>query len=347
MNFFRIDIFFLLILLITGCKNEQSLFTKSSLLLGTQVNITIIAKNDSEAVSVTDKVFAEIARIEAEMSPVKENSDIYRINHRAFNELNLNNETYDLIARSIQISNDTAGTFDVTFATVGSLWDFKKDPFVPPSKDAVLDLLKYTGYKNIKLYDGKIKFANNFIRMGLGGIAKGYAVKRSVDILRQNGISNGIVDAGGDLQVIGNKFGTSWKAGLQNPRPPSPENNLFKNIVIMIIPLNDGDSIVTSGDYERFTFYENERYHHIIDTSTGYPAKTVSSVTVISQDPVEADAYATAIFVMGVDKAKVFAKTKKVDIIMIDLQMNIFATDTLKSRLVNSNENIENVINWF
>ena len=160
------------------------------------------------------------------------------------------------------------------------------------------------------------------MKIGLGGIAKGYAVKRGIDILRKRGIRSAIVEEGGDLQVMGMKQGKRWVTGLRHPREQS---------LVLALKLDDGDSIATSGDYERFAMYKGRRYHHIMDPRTGFPASGFSSVSVVSSDPVVSDSYATAIFVMGPEQALEFLKKREdLEVILIDRKMNIIISKSLK-----------------
>jgi thiamine biosynthesis lipoprotein len=128
-----------------------------------------------------------------------------------------------------------------------------------------------------------VRFANPRTKIGLGAIAKGYLVGRSIALLRSMGISDAIVEAGGDLQVSGSRDGSPWTVGLVHPRNGN---------VIASIALENGEAIVTSGDYERFVIFHGKRYHHIIDPKTGHPAEGMASVTVLCHDPTEADALA-------------------------------------------------------
>ncbi len=169
-------------------------------------------------------------------------------------------------------------------------------------------------------------FEKRGMKIGLGGIAKGYVIRRALEVLRSLGIEHAIVDAGGDLQVLGTKDGEEWLAGLVHPRT--------KELVIAI-KMRDGDTVATSGDYERFAEHRGVRYHHIIDPATGFPANRLASVSVICSDPVEADAYATAIFVMGKERAVEFLKGRSgLEVILIDPEMRVWASESLRGRIV-------------
>jgi thiamine biosynthesis lipoprotein len=297
-------------------------------LLGTVVNVTIIG-NPEKAPQTAQAVFTEIERIESLMSPYRPGSDVYRLNRDGGSgPVRVGAETYDLIRRSVNMTAETGGCFDITFASMERLWDYKNKNFTPPSRPAVAALLPLVGSRNIIFYPDKksIAFARPGVKIGLGAIAKGYAVSRGIEVLKKEGISDGIVEAGGDLQVMGSKHGKPWITGLRHPR---------REVILLAIDLSDMDAVATSGDYERFVMRNGVRYHHIIDPRTGYLADTFSSVSVLSKNAVLSDAYATAIFVMGLDGAREFLKRHgEIDVILADRDVNLYISRRLKDRIM-------------
>ncbi|MBN2158777.1 MAG: FAD:protein FMN transferase [Spirochaetes bacterium] len=297
-------------------------------MLGTIVNLTFVGDPD-KAPQVAQDVFAEIERVEKLMSPSVEGSDVFRINREAVRgPVRVSGETYELLRTSYDISAETGGCFDVTFAPLGVLWDYKKKDFLPPARSAVAALLPLVDYRKL-VFDqksGSVSFARPGMRIGLGGIAKGHAVRMGIQALKRRGIHDAIVEAGGDLQAIGAKFDRPWITGLRNPR---------KDAILLTLELEDMDAVATSGDYERFVVRRGVRYHHIIDPRVGYPASGFSSVTVISKNPVLSDAYATAIFVMGPAAAREFLKRHdEIDVILVDDKIDLFISSRLKGRVV-------------
>jgi len=279
------------------------------------------------AAKATERAFAEISRIEDLMSPYKQESDFFRINH-ANGPVRLDRETFDLIKRSTEISAATGGAFDISFASIAHLWNYKDPEFAPPSRQEVNRFLPLVNYRNIRLTDGPPAISlPRGMKIGAGGIAKGYAVKKAVEALKKEGVGAGIVEEGGDLQVFGSKAGGPWLTGLMHPR---------EKTLLLSIGLTDMDSIATSGDYERFVEYGGKRYPHIIDPRTGYPAQGMMSVSVLTKDPVTSDAFATAFFVMGVQAVKEFLKKKTVpglSVILIDSAMKMHISRGLKKRV--------------
>ncbi|MFW5863068.1 MAG: FAD:protein FMN transferase, partial [Spirochaetota bacterium] len=248
--------------LITGC-NENRTFTQSRFLMGTLVTITLQHTSSEKANAAFNFAFNEIARIEKLMSPYNPHSDIYRANHSGSDPVKITDETFTLIREALRISGKTRGAFDITYASIADLWNYNNDNFSPPSRTIINSRMRSFNYRNIILNTEKktITLKNN-AKIGLGGIAKGYAIKKAVQTLKQMNITGGIVEAGGDLQVIGKKLEKPWKIGIQHPRK--------KNDLAATLELHDDDSVATSGDYQRFRMHNGKRYHHIIDPGTGF-----------------------------------------------------------------------------
>ncbi len=318
-------VFSLIMLTLVSCQKPVNRVTMP--LMGTAVNLTMVC-DMKEAGPAAGAAFGEIERIEKLMSPVRPESDVYRLNHEgAAGPVAVSKETYDLIKRAAEISGETDGYFDITFAALEPLWNYKDKNFIPPSSGIVASMLPLVGSRNIIMQPDRmsVSFARPGMKVGLGAIAKGYAVKKGVEALKKNGIRAGIVDAGGDLQVFGKKFLSPWVTGLRHPR---------KESILLTIELNDMDAIATSGDYERFIMRNSVRYHHIIDPHTGFPAKGLISVSVISRSAVLSDAFATAIFVMGLDKAREFLQRHgEIDVILIDEKVNLYVSRRLSERI--------------
>ncbi|MFW6366277.1 MAG: FAD:protein FMN transferase [Spirochaetota bacterium] len=314
---------------LAGCSKKE-VYTKSEMMIGTVINLTAAADEKQTAQQAFDAAFAEVERIGALMGPYGDSSAVRKINEAGADDpVEIDGETFDLISRSIEFSKLSEGGFDITFTSAGSLWDFSKSPFVIPSEEEVAEAIAHVGYQHLILdEDAKtVTKDDSKVRIGLGGIAKGYIIDRGVEVMKQHGIEAGIVDAGGDLRVFGKKNGKPWRAGVRHPRK--------KDAVIMTVELADGEACATSGDYERMIVTKDDkRYHHIIDPRTGYPTETFSSVTVITDNAVDADAFATAFFVMGVSRSIQYASEHDdVSVILIDRYMNTYASKSLKKKI--------------
>ena len=296
--------------------------------MGTVVNITVNGERKTAAEAI-NAAFTEIERIQALFSPYDDDTDLARLNREGGQSMiKLAPEVFDLIKLSVEVSSQTAGSFDITFASLSKLWNFRSESFIPPSSHEIKQKLRYVGYGNILFDDkaGEVGFLKKGVRADLGGIAKGYAILKAVQMLQKHGITSGFVDAGGDIQVIGKNRGKSWIVGIKDPADSG---------IIGTLALSGEDSVATSGAYERFREYNGKRYHHIINPKSGYPADSgLISVSVICSDPVFADAYATAFFVMGLNKTSEFlSKNSEISVILIDDKERIFLSKALEGRV--------------
>ena len=262
--------------------------------MGTEISVYLWHDDPGKAREAVAAVFAEVARLDRLMSTYKEDSRMSEINRLAASRrVVAGDELFRLIQRSLDISILTRGAFDITYDSVGQHYDFREGR--RPDEMMIAEGLPLIDYRLVVLdrSDGTVRFEQEGVRINLGGIAKGYAVERGVEIARQHGVRNARVTAGGDTRLLGDRRGVPWMVGVQNPRNDAD--------VAVTIPLVD-EAISTSGDYERYFEEDGERYHHIIVPATGTPAGEVHSATVIGPDAVITDALSTSVFVMGVDQ---------------------------------------------
>ena len=278
--------------------------TTTQLHMGTLVSIsTWNTTTDIEERAVT-RAFAEIARIEQRMSLHRPDSEVAKINAVSRETSTaISAELATLLRLGETISHHSAGAFAMDLEPLTRLWGFsgESQPSIPPDEKSLHAWLSsYPKKGGIVVIESTadqffIRLKSNSVGLDLGGIAKGYAIDRAVEIMRQEGAINAMVNAGGDLRILGSKGGEPWRIGLQNPR--QPEN------VVAISKLSGDRAMVTSGDYERFFLHEGIRYHHILDPRTGKPARSLfSSVSVQAPQAMLADALSTAIFVLGREK---------------------------------------------
>lgn len=278
-----------------------------------------------------DAAVAEIKRVEALMTTWSPDSEISRINAAAGKSaVAVGDETFRILEESVKTSQISEGTFDITFQTLHGLWKFDEDldPHPPADKD-VKARLAFVGYKNIKLDAEKrtVMLAKERTRIGLGGIAKGYAVDRAVKVLDDAGLTSFFVQAGGDLFARGKKpDGSEWSAGVRDPRGPS--NKLFAKL-----PISD-HAFSTAGDYERAYVIDGRRYHHILDPRTGYPATACRSVTIWAPTALVADEIDDAVFVLGPDKGLALVESLDgVGAVVVDAKNNVWVSKRLKGKL--------------
>jgi thiamine biosynthesis lipoprotein len=292
-------------------------------MMGTEISVLIWHDDPVAGELLVEQVFDEAHRIDQLMSTYIEESRISDINRRAANEpVSAGGELFDLIRRSLDISVLTLGAFDVTYESVGQHYDFRNRQ--RPDAETVAEERKLISWKFVELDQGAgtISFSEQGVRINLGGIAKGYVVERGANILRANGVEHGIVTAGGDSRLIGDRRGQPWMVGIRDPRKDGQ--------VAISVPLED-EAISTSGDYERYFEEDGVRYHHILQPSTGAPASGVHSATVFGPDAVFTDALSTSVFVMGVDKGlRLIGSLPDYESIVIDADGQIYYSDGLQ-----------------
>ncbi|MEZ6187154.1 MAG: FAD:protein FMN transferase [Planctomycetota bacterium] len=262
--------------------------------MGTDLQLTVLGEDRASLEETLDLAEAELRRVEDVFTSWRD-SELTRLNAAAGQgPFAVSREQCELIARALKVSELTDGAFDITFASVGKLWDFKADPPTIPSPEAVAAALEHVGWQKVQvdLEHGTVSLPAG-TRIGLGGMAKGYGVDRAMAVLLKRGIRHGLVNAGGDLKALGRKRGKPWEIAIKHPRD--------RERVLAVIPVSNA-CVVTSGDYERFVEYEGKRYHHILDPRTGYPSTGCMSATVVAPEAALADALATALCVLGPER---------------------------------------------
>ena len=278
-------------------------------IMGTRVSVELWHDEATTASECSEKVFTEMHRIEARMSSYKSDSELSFINdNAATNAVKISDEMMHLIKKSIHFSEVSDGAFDITYASIGYAYDYRKR--LQPSNESISEKLPAIDYHHIMISGNKIQFGNDAVRINLGGIAKGYAVDRAADIIGQCGITQAMVSAGGDSRIIGDRKGRPWVIGIKHPRDPEG--------IAIRLPLSES-AISTSGDYERFFIDDGNRVHHIINPATGRSATASWSATVVGPDALTTDALSTTIFILGaVDGISLIETLEGIDAIIID-----------------------------
>jgi len=249
-----------------------------------------------------EEVFLELSRIDQLMSEWREDSPVSAINAAAGGELvPVPEELRLLVERAVAFGKLTEGAFDISWKGLSHLWRFD-DSFRVPSCEEVAAGLKLVDFEKIKIEDNRIGLEQAGMAIGLGGIAKGYAIDRAAAVLKKHGYRDFLVNGGGDVITAGTRAGRPWRIGVRSPRGG-------KNQLVARLNLSGG-AVVTSGDYERFKIVDGVRYHHIIDPRTGRPARSCQSVTVVAPAAEEADVLATAVFVQGPERGLQLVSTR-------------------------------------
>lgn len=274
------------------------LLNRSAKVMGTHVTFTGWTRDPAATATAFAAAFDEIRRLDALMSVWKPGSDVVRLNAAAGEKpVVVSAETLEVIAAARRFSEATGGKFDVTFGALSGLWKFDHDQDDRiPSPEAVAERLPLIDYERLVVDEvrGTAMLKTAGMRVHLGGIGKGYAVDRAVAIVRQSGLRNFMVQAGGDLYVAGTRGDRPWRVGVRDPR--GPPTSYFAAAEVTDATFS------TSGDYERFFIEDGVRYHHIIDPDTGQPARGCRSVTIMAADAITADALSTSVFLIGVER---------------------------------------------
>ena len=300
-------------------------------MLGSPFEVTAVAKDTMAANIYIDMAVAETKRIENLISDWIPTTQISEVNKNAgIKPVKVNNEVFELVERSLKISEITDGAFDISYASMDKIWKFDGTMTTMPTKEAIKKSVEKIGYKNIIL-DKKeqtifLKIAG--MKLGLGGIGQGYIADKIKDLLFLNGCISGIINVSGDINAWGKQpDGKLWTIGIVNP--------LNKNKIFATFPLEDS-AVETSGSYEKYVIFDGIRYSHIIDPRTGYPAKGVVSVSVFAKQTEIADALATGIFVMGVEVGlDLVNQIKGVECIIVDDQGKIHSSNGIDVKKYN------------
>jgi thiamine biosynthesis lipoprotein len=299
--------------------------------MGSELRVSVWTANDAPAGAAIDAVFSEFDRLDALMSVWKDGSDIQRLNAAAGDHpVRVSAEVREVLRTAHQVSDWTGGKFDVTFGALSGLWKFDhdQDNRIPDRAD-VLKRLPLVDYRRLKIDDeaGTAFLERRGMRAHLGGIGKGYAVDRAVAILRQRGITDFIVQAGGDMYVSGRRGDRPWRVAIRDPR--GPEDRSFA-----ALDLTDG-SFSTSGDYERFFMKDGRRYHHILDPDLGEPATACRSVTIAADNATLADALSTGVFVVGPEEGmKLVERLPHVEAVIVSANNEVLISSGLRGRLM-------------
>ena len=286
----------LFLLSITFVSFGQMTHKRKLSMLGSPLEITVVAKDTIQGNQYIDLAITEVKRIEYLISDWIPSTQISQVNKNAGSKpVKVDKEVFDLVGRSIKVSQITSGAFDISYASMDKIWKFDGSMKAMPTEEAIKKSVSKIGYKNIIL-DSKeqtIFLKNEGMKLGLGGIGQGYIADKVKELLFSKGCTSGIVNVSGDINAWGRQQdGNPWTVGIVNP--------LNKNKVFATFPLEDS-AVETSGNYEKYVIFNGIRYSHIIDPRTGYPAQGVVSVSVFAKQTEIADALATGIFVMGVE----------------------------------------------
>jgi thiamine biosynthesis lipoprotein len=266
-------------------------YTEQQGIMGTNIQVEVWAEEPQLGNDAIAAVMAEMERINQLMSPYIDSSELSLLNRQAGAvSTQISQEMYDLLHTAVEISRETDGAFDITFASVGFLYDYRRQQ--KPAEEQIAALLEAVNYRHLQFDDSRhaIKFLNDKVKIDLGGIAKGYAVDNSLHILKGLGIQHALVTAGGDTGLLGDRRGRPWMVGIRDPRSRDKQ--------AVVLPL-ENIALSTSGDYERYFEQDGQRFHHILSPKSGHSVYEVQSVSILGPQSTLTDALSTAVFVLG------------------------------------------------
>jgi thiamine biosynthesis lipoprotein len=281
----------LLVAMLCSATVQAEWIEREDAIMGTRCAVELWADDRAAGEAAIEAVFADMRRIDALMSTYKPDSQVSRVNAEAGRApVPVAPELFALLETSLEYSRLSKGAFDITYASVGYLYDYRAHQ--RPDDKAVAAALPGVDYRQLKLDAARrtVAFGRPGMRIDLGGIAKGHAVDRGIDILKARGITRAMVNAGGDTRVIGDRFGQPWVIGIRHPDR--------REEIVLRMPLVDA-AFSTSGDYERYFDEGGVRYHHILDPKTGRSPDALRSVTVIASTATRTDGLTKTVFILG------------------------------------------------
>jgi len=316
-------IFGYLFLLVISLSVNAEWQTEDAAIMGTTIRVEVWHADASVRQQGIDKVLEEMERINRLMSPYIEQSQLSKINKYAHEgPVEVDRDLFELIEKSLEVSRLTNGAFDITYASVGHLFNYRKE--IKPTTEEIAAAKLLIDYKNLVLDKTQLSilFLKQGVKIDLGGIAKGFAVDQSIQHLQDLGIKHALVSAGGDTRLLGDRHGRAWLVGIRDPANTEE--------VIVMLPLQD-EALSTSGDYERFFVEDGKKYHHIIHPTTGYSASEVRSASILASDSTTTDALSTSIFVMGASKGlELLNSLGGVEGVIVDQQGKLYYSEGLE-----------------
>ena len=310
-------------------KNIKSMlreFKRPQKLMGNAFEITVVSDDERSANLNIDAAIDEIRRIEKLLTTFNEESQTNLINQNAgLKPVKVDWEIFNLIERSLRISKITNGYFDISYGGIDkSFWNFNKEMKELPNPEVIKEHLKLVNYQNIILdrENQTVFLKEKGMRIGFGGIGKGYAAEMAKQLLQNRGVNSGIVNASGDLTTWGTQAnGKPWTVGIADP-DNSRQPFSYMNITDM--------AVATSGNYEKFVVIEGKKYSHTINPKTGMPVSGVKSVTVFCPNAEIADAMATPVSIIGIDAAlNMVNQINHLECIIIDDKNNIYSSQNI------------------
>lgn len=332
-KFTIISLILILAGLLSACGGPR-LYQSQFFAMDTLVDVSLYAENSSQAQAALAGVEEEFRRLNdltdrfaGQNLPDPEQSDVWRINHSFGRPVTVSPDTLKMVTQALAMGFDSGGALDITVGKLMDLWDFGGSPHKPDAAE-ITRALKQVDYRLVRLETQSYAVTVPAgMELDLGAVAKGYATERAGAVLREQGITQAIINAGGNVLALGRKpDGKKWQVGIRHPRD--------EGAIAGILELED-QAAVTSADSERFFLLDGIRYHHILDPSSGQPARKLVSVTIVAESSFEADLLSTAVFVLGREGSRYLLEFHpEAGAVFIDLDLQVEATENIKDIFV-------------
>lgn len=315
-------------LLLSGCsglkKEQNQVYTDT--LFDTVVRIEILDRADEEVLKGCENI---CKKYHAMFSNKIEDSEISRINSAGGNSVEVSDETVTLLRKAIYYGDLSNGAFDVTIAPVSNLWDFHAEAPALPAPEAIYEAASHVDYKNILIDGNTVRLLDPYASIDVGGIAKGYIADILKKYLKEQGVKHAVINLGGNVLAMGSRLdGSDYNIGIQKPFDMTGEPITSVRI--------SNKSVVTSGTYQRYFEADGKLYHHILDPNTGYPCENnLTSVTIITNSSLTADALSTTCFLLGYDKSmRLIEQLDNVDAVFITKDNKIQYSKNFQNKIM-------------
>ncbi len=295
--------------------------------MGNRFEFSVVSANEKWANQMIDTGISEIQRIEKLLTTFSDGSETNQVNNNAgIMPVPVSRETFDLVSRSIRISEITQGAFDITYGSIDKrLWNFDKDMTSLPDKETAKKMVRLINFRNVILdkENCTVFLKEKGMRIGFGGIGKGYAAERARQVMKDAGVDSGVVNASGDLTAWGlQPNGKRWTIGIVNPDA--------KNEVFSYMSVTDM-AVATSGNYEKYIVIDGKKYSHTINPRTGLPITGIKSVTIITTNAEIADAMATPVMIMGIETGlDMINQIKDIEAVIIDDHNRLYTSKNIR-----------------
>lgn len=320
----------MLLLVATGCTQkteEEESVVRTSFMMGTIITIKVFGPH---RVAAADAVVEKFKQLEQLMSVNIETSEVSQINANAGKQpVKVSEDTFAVLKMAIEYAERTDGLFDPSIGPLVDLWGIGTGHAKVPTQAEIEKILPLINYKNIELNEAEqtIYLTQPGMKIDVGGIAKGYAADKAIEIYRENSVKSAFVNLGGNVMVHGAKPDKSlWRIGIQHPRQVRDE-------LMATIDMQDS-TVVTSGDYERFFEKNGVRYHHILNPKTGYPSTAgLISASIIGERSADADALSTSVFLLGAEEGKKLAEERGFQVMLVGADKKIYMSEGLRGKM--------------